>query len=122
MNSRRKGKVGEREARDVVRCWWFASDCIRAAQSNGKHSADLLYAGENVHVEVKRRKRIQARDFMAQAVSDARINEFPVVLMREDNSGWMVMFRVEDSLNFARMIQRNKETFDAAREAGTAGG
>lgn len=106
----------------MVRCWWFASDCIRAAQSNGKHSADLLYAGENVHVEVKRRKRIQARDFMAQAVSDARINEFPVVLMREDNSGWMVMFRVEDSLNFARMIQRNKETFDAAREAGTAGG
>lgn len=119
MNSRRKGKVGEREARDVVRCWWFASDCIRAAQSNGKHSADLLYAGEGVHVEVKRRRRIQASDFMAQAVTDARKEEFPVVLMREDNGGWMVMFRVEDSLNFSRMVQQNKETFDAAREART---
>lgn len=116
MNSRRKGKVGEREARDVVRCWWFAPDCIRAAQSNGKHSADLLNAGEGVHVEVKRRRRILACDYMKQAMADAKKDEFPVVLMREDGGGWLVMVRVEESLAFAKMILKNKEIEDAGRE------
>ena len=33
-----KGRRGEREARDHVRQYWHATDCIRAAQSNGKHN------------------------------------------------------------------------------------
>lgn len=113
MNSRRKGKVGERQARDVVRVHLFAPDCIRAAQSNGKHSADLLNVGEGVHAEVKFVAKLGCAKFMLQATRDAKATEFPIVLMRENAGGWLLMLKPEDSLRFARMVIKNKEQFDA---------
>lgn len=115
MNSRRKGKVGERAARDVVRQWLFAPDCIRAAQSNGKHSADLLNVGEGVHAEVKFVAKLGCAKFMLQASRDAKATEFPIVLMRENAGKWLLMLKPEDSLRFARMVLKNKEQFDAGQ-------
>lgn len=121
MNSRDKGKRGEREARDQVRTHWHAANCIRAAQSNGKHSADLLDAGASLHVEVKRIANIAALKFFQQAERDRKRGEIPVVLMRQNGSiagqersmtGWVVMFAIEDTDQFVRNILDNKKEKD----------
>jgi hypothetical protein len=116
MNSRDKGKRGEREARDYVRKHWHAVNCIRAAQSNGKHSADLLDAGASLHVEVKRYARVAAMEFIQQAERDRKEGEIPVVLMRQNGSmrgqgrslTWMVMFPIEDTEQFVQNYLDNK--------------
>jgi hypothetical protein len=109
-NSRQKGKRGELEARDAVRQHWAAPECIRAAQVCGKFGADLLNALPHGHVEVKRYKAIKAFDFYEQAKRDAKSDQLPVVIMREDNAKeWLVMFSIEDSLKFALAILENFE-------------
>jgi hypothetical protein len=111
LNSRQKGKRGELEARNYVREHWHSPQCIRSAQAGGAFAADLLNAGEGLHVEVKRRQRIAATHFMKQAEQDCGDMEVPVVLMREDNyPTWMVMFRIEDTDKFLEIIRHNRET------------
>jgi hypothetical protein len=124
MDSREKGKRGEREARDHVREHWSSPNCIRAAQSNGKHSADLLEAGKDLHVEVKRIASIGAMAFLAQAERDRKLGEIPVVLMKHNNgfqgqgrkmSGWVVAFPIEDTSKFIESILANKNSINEIR-------
>lgn len=101
MSSRERGKRGEREARDA----WnqhIGAGAIRSAQSHGKEAADLLGTGA-VHVEVKKRRKIAVQSFMDQAVGDCG-ERIPVVMMRQDRGGWLVMLRVEDARAFAREV------------------
>lgn len=101
MSNRERGKRGEREARDA----WnqhIAPGAIRSAQANGKESADLLGTG-GIHVEVKKRRKIAVQSFMDQAVRDCA-GKVPVVLMRQDRGGWMLMVRIEDARQFAREV------------------
>lgn len=117
-NSQQKGKRGEREARDLIRRYWNATNCIRAAQSHGKHSADLLDAGPTLHVEVKRYAKIGAMAFLAQAERDRKKDEMPIVVMRQngavrgqdrDMTGWVVMFAIEDTDHFVQNYLKNKK-------------
>ena len=105
LASRNKGKSGEREARDQVKEVWNCPDCFRSAQACGSYSADLLGGPPGLHLEVKRYKRIVAADFMTQASEDAKDDEVPVVLMREDSGKWLVMVRMEDTPKFAERIR-----------------
>ena len=108
VNSRAKGKRGELEARDQVREHWTSPKCIRAAQANGAFSADLLNALPDTHVEVKRRKRVAATDYLIQALTDKEDHEIPVVLMREDNRPeWVVMFYLRDTDDFVQRYISN---------------
>ena len=123
MNSKAKGKRGELEARDYVRQHWCAPRCIRSAQAGGAFAADLLHAGEDLHVEVKRRQRIAATHFMRQAEQDCGDKDVPVVLMREDNySSWLVVLRIEDTDRFIDIIKNNKETNDEQADDTIRGG
>jgi len=109
MNSRRKGKRGELEARDLVREHWHSPKCIRSAQVSGKYAADLLEGPPGLHLEVKLVSKIGAMKYYRQAEDDAKSNEVPVVLMRENDGPWMVMFTAEslglvvDAWNKARL-------------------
>jgi len=104
MNSRQKGKRGELEARNAVREHLPYPECIRAAQVSGAFSADLLNTGR-LHVEVKRRKAIAALHFLRQAIGDAKPDEIPFVVMREDkDTDWVVMFRLSDVGAFVEEI------------------
>ena len=113
MNSREKGKRGERDARDAVREHWWAPGCIRAAQAAGAYASDLLDAGNGLHVEVKRRKKIAATHFMRQAERDSKESEMPVVLMSEDgHPEWLVVFRISDTSKFIEVLSKNREVQD----------
>lgn len=106
-NNRQRGKRGEREARDAVRQHWHAANCIRAAQSNGHWSADLLYCDpQNVlHAEVKLRRKIAASLFLDQAIRDCK-DAVPVVLMKQDAGEWLVMFRCSDTARFVNALRQ----------------
>jgi len=98
---------GELEARDQAREHWGASECIRAAQANGKFSCDLLYALNGAHVEVKRYARISAIKHLEQADNDRQEGEFPVVLMRGNHdTRWVVMFYIKDTDRFTEATRR----------------
>lgn len=100
-NSRAKGARGEREARDAVNMH-LGMCSIRSAQAGGKFSADLLHTG-NLHCECKKRRTIAAARFMDQAVADCG-TRIPVVVMREDRGGWLLVVRIEDARRFAAEI------------------
>lgn len=107
MNSRAKGKRGELEARDFVRRYWWSPRCVRAAQVSGKFSADLLGGPPGLHIEVKRRKRIAALDFMQQSAQEAKEGEVPVVLMRADGfPTWVCMFPIQCTEDFIEALRR----------------
>ena len=98
-NSRQKGKRGELEA---AKAWEEATGLAvkRTAQVNGKLSADLTGV-EGLHLEVKRRHRIAALDFLLQAETDCAEEGqanggVPLVIMRQDNdTRWAVMLPLE---------------------------
>jgi hypothetical protein len=108
-NSRAKGARGELEASKEAANHWFASECYRTAQRDGKETADISKALPGAHVEVKRRKKIAATHFMDQAIRDKAEEEFPVVLMRQDRGDWLVMIRLEDTLRFVRGYLKNRQ-------------
>ena len=105
--SRDKGKRGEREARDMVRDHWDSPKCIRSIQVSGTYAADLLYGPPGLHLEVKRYAKIGAVRFMEQAERDAREDDIPLVLLREDQGRWYVMVPLSQSVDFARRIQEH---------------
>jgi hypothetical protein len=105
VNSREKGKVAERQARDAVRTLWNSPDCYRSAQACGSFSADLLGGPPGLHLEVKHYAGIAALRFLRQAETDAAKGETPVVLMRENGeTEWTVMVRMKDAEAFARKL------------------
>lgn len=108
--SRNKGKRGERESCQAVLRHLCppGSEVVRAAQVSGRFSADIVGVHPRIHVEVKRLARIPATDFMVQAVEDAKKDQIPVVLFREDGGGvddWMLMVRLKDAREFAEIVR-----------------
>ena len=103
MNSIRKGKAGELEACKAIAQHWGTSP-IRTAQVSGKFSADIMYALDGTHIEVKRRAKIAALDFLRQAERDTQ-GDVPIVVMRENgDTEWEVMLRLFDTPELARRL------------------
>lgn len=104
MNSRDKGKRGEREAAKAFEKH-VGLPLRRTAQVDGGLSADLVGA-DGLHLEVKRRARIAATDFMNQAVRDSEnTDNTPVVLMRQDqHPDWLCVVRLQDLVQLSRTI------------------
>lgn len=89
-NSRQKGKRGELEVAGILREYGFA-DARRGQQYSGANGDADVVGVPGVHIEVKRYKtisRAQLEKALQQAKRDARADEVPVVLYREDNKDW----------------------------------
>lgn len=52
--------------------------------------------------EVKRRKKLAVYDFIEQAAEACQDGATPVVAMRADGKGWLVLMRLEDALPLIR--------------------
>jgi hypothetical protein len=104
VNSRQKGKVGEREARDAIRECLGLLDVKRSAQVSGKETSDVLTKAP-IHWEVKRRKKISALRFLEQAERDTT-DKVPAVVMREDGTtNWVLMLRLRHYRQFAAALE-----------------
>jgi len=93
VDSRRKGARLEREAAHALNRQ-FGRIAARAARNGVDGAADLQVEG--VSVEVKGRRKIGALRFMDQARSQARGQEVPAVLLREDGGEWHVLVRLTE--------------------------
>ena len=112
IHSRNKGKVGEREAVNVVcKEMWGCKDAARTSQRRGDQTPDVDI-GLPIHVEVKRRKKIASTAFLMQAERDAAKEHIPIVLMREDNGKWQLVVRPENLESLANVLFRQRKNND----------
>ena len=104
INSREKGKCGEREAcRFLATLGWSAK---RGQQyAGGTDSPDVIHDIPGVHLEVKRVERLNLSQAMAQARRDAG-PKTPVVMHRRNGEDWLVTVPAEVFFN---LVKQNVE-------------
>mgnify|MGYP000970312280 CR=1 FL=1 len=100
INSRRKGVVGEQELASKLRGYGY--DCRRGQQFSGANGDADVVGLPGVHLEVKRTERLSLYDALAQAISDAREGEIPVVAHRKNNADWVMIIRLDDFMEIYR--------------------
>lgn len=102
MNSREKGKRGEREFASELRKYGFENARRGVQYAGGPDSPDVVGV-DGVHFEVKRTERTDLYGWMAQAERDCGDN-IPVVAHRKNkskkcNGEWLIIMRLEDFIN-----------------------
>ena len=103
MNSREKGKRGERRWRDVLRDAGFQK-AHRGVQFSGSPDSPDVACPElpGIHFEVKAVEALNIWRAMSQAIEDAGGKKIPVVAHTRNRSGWLVTMRAEDWLALIR--------------------
>ncbi|MEG0133049.1 MAG: hypothetical protein RR782_02865 [Clostridium sp.] len=99
VNSRNKGKVGERELAKVLRGHGY--DCRRGQQYSGIEGEDVVGL-PGVHIECKRVERLNIQDAVDQAKRDAKEGEIPIVFHRKNNCNWLVTMELEEFIKIFR--------------------
>lgn len=94
MNSRNKGKVGERELAKKLREYGY--DCRRGQQYNGANGDADVVGLPHIHIECKRVEKLNIDTAMLQAIRDRRADELPAVFHRKNNCEWLVTMRLSD--------------------------
>lgn len=94
INSRSKGAKGERELAKILREYGYP--CRRGQQYSGANGDADVVGLPNIHIEVKRRERLEIYTAIAQAVRDAKNDEKPAVFHRKNECEWLVTMRLED--------------------------
>ena len=101
MNSRDKGKRGERLWRDELRAQGY--DAKRGQQHSGSpDSPDVVCDGMPwAHWEVKFVQHLNVREAHKQATRDAG-TKIPLVAHKTNNYGWMVTMSADDFFRILR--------------------
>ena len=111
VNSRDKGKVGEREAAKKLN-EIFGTSCRRGQQYSGDQGAADVVGLPGIHLEIKRRERGNVANWIEQSVHDAVDGDVPVVMHRASRRPWLVTVRLADLLELARAGSRIDPTPD----------
>jgi len=98
LNSKQKGKVGEREVAEIFRS--HGIDARRAVQFCGStgEAADII-ADVPFHIEIKRVERLNLGDAYRQAQRDSQGKKPPVVVHRASRQPWLITMSLVDFLN-----------------------
>lgn len=98
--SQRKGVSGEREIVTILSAHGIHARRNLQRYIGGKNNPDVSaeYKGRKLHIEVKRRERLNIREAVNQAVSDADGKAIPVVVHRSSRQPWLVTVRLDDVL------------------------
>jgi len=103
VNSREKGKRGERRWRDVLRDAGFLHAHRGVQYAGGADSPDVACPElPRLHFEVKAVEALNIWRAMAQAIEDAGAQKIPVVAHTRNRAGWLVTMRAEDWLALIR--------------------
>ena len=106
INSRTKGKVGEREFAKFLRDRGFQAR--RGQQfSGGNTSPDVISNIPNIHWEIKRVQNLNIDKAMAQAIKDAD-GKIPVVAHRKNNKDWLITISADAFLHYVELSNYNK--------------
>ncbi len=111
MNSREKGKRGEREWASY--CRFEGYDCRRGQQYSGIEGEDVVGL-PGIHQEVKRVEKLNLEKALAQAIRESN-GKIPIVAHRRNNEPWRVTMTAEDWFKLYReweageFMRREKE-------------
>lgn len=92
MNSRQKGKTGERELAKVLRSYGY--DARRGVQYSGLMGDADVVGVDGLHIECKRAEQVRDEVFLQQAERDARKGTIPVVMYRRNGENWKATLRL----------------------------
>lgn len=96
MNSRSKGAKGEREIAKILRQEYGYTSCRRGQQYCGANGDADVVGLPGIHIEVKRREKLNIYDAIFQAVREAKRELLPAVFHRRNNCEWLVTMRLSD--------------------------
>ena len=97
INSKDKGKRGERMWRDVCRSHGFDKVRRTAQYCGNTGDASDCVGLPNIHIEVKRVQALNIDKAMAQAIHDSEHkNVMPIVAHRKNNAKWLITMRADD--------------------------
>ena len=94
INSREKGKAGEREFAALCRKHGF-ENARRGQQYSGLEGKDVVGL-EGIHIEVKRVEKLNLSKAMEQAIRDSKEGEVPIVAHRKNRENWKVTMELDD--------------------------
>lgn len=101
LNSRQKGKRGEREACELLRQHGITAR--RGQQFKGSpDSPDVVSGLVGFHLEVKRTESLSVYTALEQAQRDMAEGESPVVLHKRNGRPWLVIMLADDVLPLMR--------------------
>ena len=92
VNSRDKGKRGEREFASFCREQGY--DCRRGQQFSGIEGEDVVGL-PGIHIEVKRTEKFSLYDALSQSKRDSQGN-IPIVAHRRNDCRWVVVMDADD--------------------------
>jgi hypothetical protein len=104
MNSRTKGKVGEREAAELLREHGF--NARRGQQFSGSPDSPDIVVDIPIHFEVKRVENLNIGRAMEQSIRDAAPHKTPVVLHRRNGQNWLITMRATQFLEKYAVIHK----------------
>lgn len=94
MNSREKGKRGERMLAEELRNAGYEAN--RGVQyQGGRDSPDVVTDIPNVHIECKFCEKAEIRKWMEQSIRDAG-DKIPTVMWKKSREEWLVVMRLTD--------------------------
>lgn len=94
MNSRQKGKRGERELSHKLNELGF--ETRRGQQYCGANGDADVVGIPGIHIECKRVENLNIHKAMEQAIADAREGEAPMVFHKRSREPWLVTMRLAD--------------------------
>lgn len=94
INSKEKGKAGEREFARLCREHGFAN-ARRGQQYSGIEGDDVVGL-DGIHVEVKRVERLNISNALQQSIRDSKEDEIPIVAHRRNREEWKITMRADD--------------------------
>jgi hypothetical protein len=114
VNSRNKGKVGEREAAAELGSLLGVAARRGVQYQGGPDSPDVVLDGVAIHVEAKRTERLLLWAAVEQARSDARAGAVPIVWHRANRRDSVVIVETSRLVELAREVVRIVGMGDAA--------
>lgn len=112
MNSRDKGKRGEREWAQVLRDMGFTSARRGMQFSGSPESPDVVGGIPNTHAEVKRVENLNINEAMKQAIRDSSPDQVPYVAHRRNGTPWLVTLLASDMPRFVASFKPTPERID----------
>lgn len=100
VNSKSKGARGEREVASLLRGYGYK--CRRGQQYCGANGDADVVGLPGIHIEVKRREKLNIYDAVDQAKRDSRATELPTVIHRKNDAEWLVTMPLKDWIKIYR--------------------
>ena len=107
MNSRDKGKRGERELANALKEYGY--ETRRGQQYSGANGDADVVGLPDIHIECKRVEKLNIYEAVRQSIRDARYFEKPTVMHRRNNAPWLVTMMLDDWMELYEAWEQGNE-------------